>query len=312
MPTARVRSVMRILLTNDDGINAPGLIALHKVLAEIDPIAEVFTVAPKTVQSATSHGVTFHTPLMVEPVSHLDGYAVDGRPADCVKVALSALWPERFGEGSRPDLVISGMNAGANCGVNVIYSGTVAAAIEAAFLGPPSLAVSMHLGRGRPLFDVGAMHARRAIEKIIETKSLGQHECLSINIPRCEEILPDTPEGREEMRRARAGSGSPGQVASAQAYEHGPDVNDEHDPLAPMPVSVCPMNTHGLIDRFERRVSPAGQAYYWSAAGGLDFHNTEPGTDVDLLFKRHITVTPLSFDLTAHDSLRHWQSKLGN
>ena len=156
------------------------------------------------------------------------------------------------------------------------------------------------------------MHARRAIEKIIETKSLGQHECLSINIPRCEEILPDTPEGREEMRRARAGSGSPGQVASAQAYEHGPDVNDEHDPLAPIPVSVCPMNTHGLIDRFERRVSPAGQAYYWSAAGGLDFHNTEPGTDVDLLFRRHITVTPLSFDLTAHDSLRHWQSKLGN
>ncbi len=302
---------MRILLTNDDGINAPGLIALHKALAQIDPIAEVFTVAPKTVQSATGHGVTFHTPLMVEPVSHLEGFAVDGRPADCMKIALSALWPERFGEGTRPDLVISGMNAGANCGVNVIYSGTVAAAIEAAFLGPPAIAVSMHLGRGRPLFDVGAMHARKAIEKILATKSLGQHECLSINIPRCEDFLPDTPEGREEMRRARAGSGSPGQVASSQAYDHGPDVNDEHDPLAPMPITVCPMNTHGLIDRFEKRVSPAGQAYYWSAAGGLDFHGTEPGTDVDLLFKRHITVTPLSFDLTASDSLRHWESKLG-
>ena len=72
--------VMRILLTNDDGINAPGLLALHKAISEIDPLGEVFTVAPKTVQSATSHGVTFHTPLVVEPASHVDGFAVDGRP----------------------------------------------------------------------------------------------------------------------------------------------------------------------------------------------------------------------------------------
>lgn len=301
---------MRILLTNDDGINAPGIIALHKAIAEIDPLGEVFTVAPKTVQSATGHGVTFHEPLMVEPATHLDGFAVDGRPADCMKVALSALWAERFGAGSRPDLVISGMNAGANCGVNVIYSGTVAAAIEAAFLGPPAIAVSMHLGRGRPLFDAGAMHARRALDRILASGPLDPHECLSINIPRCEESLPDTPEGREQMRRARAGTGSPGQPVSVQAYEHGPDVNDEHDPLAEMPISVCPMNTHGLIDRFERRESPSGQAYYWSAAGGLDFHKTEPGTDVDLLFQRHITVTPLTFDLTARDSLRGWEERL--
>lgn len=305
---------MRILLTNDDGINAPGLLALHKAIAEIDPLGEVFTVAPKTVQSATSHGVTFHTPLVVERVSHIDGFAVDGRPADCVKIALSTLWPERFGEGSRPDLVISGMNAGANCGVNVIYSGTVAAAIEASFLGPPAIAVSMHLGRGRPLFQAGAMHARRAIDAILQSGVPDQHECISINVPRCEELLPDTPEGREEMRRARSESGSPGMPISsgpAQAYEFGPDVDAPHDPLAEMPITVCPMNTHGLIDRFEKRTSPGGQTYYWSAAGGLDFHDTEPGTDVDLLFKRHITVTPLSFDLTAHDSLRSWEKKLG-
>jgi len=304
---------VKILLTNDDGINAPGLLAIHRAISERDPLGDVFTVAPKTVQSATSHGVTFHTPLMVEPATHLDGFAVDGRPADCVKLALSTLWPARFGEGARPDLVISGMNSGANCGVNVIYSGTVAAAIEAAFLGPPSIAVSMHLGRGKALFDVGARHARRAIDAVLAAGPLEQHECLSINIPRCEEDLPDTPEGRAESMRSRMASGSPGMVPTGrgESYECGPDADLPHDPHAEMPISICPMNTHGMVDRFEKRTSPSGQDYYWSTAGGLDFHNTEPGTDVELLFKRHITVTPLSFDLTANDSLERWRGRIG-
>ena len=115
---------MRILLTNDDGISAPGIVALHDAISDL---GEVVVVAPKTVQSATSHGITYHQPLMVSDVRvtrTMRGSAVDGRPADCVKLALTNLWPERFGEGQRPDLVISGMNAGANCGINVIYSGT--------------------------------------------------------------------------------------------------------------------------------------------------------------------------------------------
>ncbi|MBZ0171614.1 MAG: 5'/3'-nucleotidase SurE, partial [Phycisphaerales bacterium] len=139
---------MRILLTNDDGIRAPGLIALHDALRETltDTITDLVVVAPLTVQSATSHGVTFHEPLMTRTVrasATVTGTAVDGRPADCTKLALTNLWPERFGEGSRPDLVVSGMNMGSNAGINVIYSGTVAAAIEAAFMGVPSIAVSM-------------------------------------------------------------------------------------------------------------------------------------------------------------------------
>jgi 5'-nucleotidase len=75
-----------------------------------------------------------------------EGVAVEGTPADCVKLSLRALWPERHGAGTRPDLVISGMNHGANVGINVIYSGTVAAAVEAAFLGVPAIAVSLMLG----------------------------------------------------------------------------------------------------------------------------------------------------------------------
>jgi len=128
---------MKILLTNDDGINAPGIVAMHRALSTPDPLGEVYAVAPLTVQSATSHGITFHTPLMVtqETINNEPCLAVDGRPADCTKLALTNLWGDKFGQGSRPDLVISGMNAGANCGINVIYSGTVAAAIEAACKG---------------------------------------------------------------------------------------------------------------------------------------------------------------------------------
>ncbi len=283
---------MRILLTNDDGIHAPGIEALYRALVDLDgrfggPVcgAEVvWPVAPLEVQSATSHGVTFRTPLMVtqETVSpEMTGLAVDGRPADCVKLAICSLWPERFGAGSRPDLVISGMNAGANVGINVIYSGTVAAAIEAAFLGVPSIAVSLHLGRGTTRFDLGAAHARRAIERVVRggmtgdaEAPLGPHDCLSINIPCCQQepLDPPTPEEPELV--------------------------------------FCPMNTHGLNDSYERRVSPGGDLYYWASGHGLDFRSADPGTDVDLLLRRKITVTPLRYDLTAHHRLAPWRRAL--
>ena len=288
--------------------------ALHRAIAEAGGLLggepdEVFTVAPLTVQSATSHGVTFSEPLMTRPAKHLVGISVDGRPADCVKLALSTLWPERYGAGSRPDLVISGMNAGANCGINVIYSGTVAAAIEAAFLGIPSIAVSLHLGRGRTLYDTAARHAVRAIRTVLAGGPLAPHTCININIPRCEAPIENTPEARERNMAANEEAGLPGGIATPE-YELGPDAADQHDPDATMPISVCPMNVHGLIDRFERRVSPAGQPYYWSSAGGLDFHDTAPGSDVDLLFKRHITVTPLTFDLTDRQTMLHWRQRL--
>lgn len=277
---------MRVLLTNDDGIHAPGIEALYNALVDHDgshggPFAEtVWPVAPLEVQSASSHGVTFKTPLMVsrEEVSpRMSGLAVDGRPADCVKLAICSLWPERFGAGQRPDLVISGMNAGTNVGINVIYSGTVAAAIEAAFLGVPSIAVSLHLGRSKTRFDVAARHARRVLDRIIRSNPPGSgllaaHSCISINIPICsdEPINPPTP--------------------------------------ADPPIAICPMNTHGLIDNYERRVSPGGDVYYWAAGSGLDFRGADPGTDVERLLQRCITITPLKYDLTDHAALGPWRA----
>lgn len=182
---------MRILLTNDDGIHAAGIRALHTAL---DGLGEIVTIAPLTVQSATGHGITFDEPLMCEEVAvqpGMHGTAVDGRPADCVKLALRAIWQERFGPGSRPDLTISGMNMGANVGINVLYSGTVGAAVESAFLGVPSIAVSLHLGeRAKTEYGRAAEIARTVIDRMLEHR-LEQHSVLSINVPRTES--PDAP-----------------------------------------------------------------------------------------------------------------------
>jgi len=297
---------MRILLCNDDGIHAPGIVALYDALRGITepgtpepreamnaahppgtiagpigafmgaliggPASEVMVVAPLTVQSATGHGITFREPLMTKHIDinpRMSGIAVDGRPADCIKLALCELWPRRFGAGSRPDLVISGMNMGANVGINVLYSGTVAAALEAAFLGVPSVAVSLHHGRERPRFDVAAWHARAVIERLLRKGPLKPHACVNINIP-----------------------------------------ITEHDGPMP-PTAVCPMNTHGTLDAFVHNTNPMGEEYYWSSGQPMAFHATEPGSDVQSLFSRHITLTPLSFDLTDHGRLDELRGRVG-
>src|SRR4051812_48602054 len=112
---------MRILLTNDDGVYAPGLRALRR---ELMKLGEVTVVAPATEQSAAGHSITLLTPLLIQQVldeeQRVLGWAVEGKPADCVKLALQELLPEK------PDLIVSGLNAGSNAGINVLYSGTVA------------------------------------------------------------------------------------------------------------------------------------------------------------------------------------------
>jgi len=128
---------MLMLLTNDDGIFAPGLAALERALRRL---GDVSVVAPSTEQSGVGHAITFLTPLTAKEVfdgSRRRGWAVDGSPADAVKLGISEFCPQR------PDLVVSGINSGLNAGINVLYSGTVAAAIEGAFFGITSIAVSL-------------------------------------------------------------------------------------------------------------------------------------------------------------------------
>ncbi len=266
---------MRILLTNDDGIRAPGIRSLHH---EVAKLGETNTIAPLTVQSATSHGVTFHEPLMVKDIHVNDqfhGIAVDGRPADCVKLAITCLWEQRFT--GQPDLVISGMNAGMNAGIHIIYSGTVGAAIEGAFLGVPAIAVSLHFKDYESIhWDIAANRARIAIEKILSFGPLPPHSMFNINIPLTE----------------------------------GPDrqVLIDHTPT----IKTVPMNLAAVGDDYDRRQSPSGQDYYWITGDGLNFDHTTEGSDVEAIFDGAITVTPLQYDLSDHSRILTWKNRLND
>src|SRR5207253_10310824 len=138
-------------------------------------------VAPATEQSAVGHSITLLTPLLVQEI-HDDhgqflGWAVEGRPADCVKLALLELLPEP------PDVIVSGLNAGANDGINVLYSGTVAAAIEGSFFHRTSIAVSQEYLKPRPLdFPRGAALARQVIEQIL-AREPEEGSLFNVNIP---------------------------------------------------------------------------------------------------------------------------------
>jgi 5'-nucleotidase len=173
---------MRILLTNDDGILAPGLMALHAAVADM---GQVSVVAPASPQSAAGHGITVGGEMAVDRVSidgRFWGLSVEGRPADCVKLAFRALLPEK------PDLVLSGINAGANTGINVLYSGTVAAAAEGAMLGAKAVAFSLAVG-GELDFARAARYCRAVLE-ILLAGGLEAGRLVNVNIPYLKEGHP--------------------------------------------------------------------------------------------------------------------------
>ena len=151
---------MQILLTNDDGIFAPGLAAIYKELVKI---GDVMVVAPADSRSGTSHSVTFLQPLVCNKVDisgQFTGFSVQGSPADCVKLACMQLHKGPI------DLLVAGINKGANAGINVYYSGTVAAAMEAAFLKIPSVAMSLAAEENMD-FETAANYCIQILKKIL-------------------------------------------------------------------------------------------------------------------------------------------------
>ena len=152
---------MRILLTNDDGINAAGFAALQKVAAALSD--EVWSVAPETDQSGTAHSLTLHEPLRTRKLGERM-FSVRGTPTDCAIMAVHSLMPQR------PDLILSGINHGENAGADVTYSGTVAGAIEGTLLGVPSIALSLSLSGRAPStghWDSPVAHAPALIRRLI-------------------------------------------------------------------------------------------------------------------------------------------------
>lgn len=248
---------MRILLTNDDGIYAKGIETLHEQLRQEH---EILVVAPETEQSAVGHAITLMDPLRVKPVDRngaFFGYAVNGTPADCVKLAISELMEEP------PNLVVSGINLGANVGINVIYSGTVSAATEGIILGVSAIAVSVDSYRN-PDFLPAALFTRLLVRQVL-AKGLPPHTLLNVNVP----ALPQS-----EIRG----------------------------------VKVTRQGITRFRERFDRRVDPRNNVYYWQC-GSTPPVREDGDTDASALSCGCISVTPIHHDLTNHnflDRLRGW------
>ena len=179
---------MNILVCNDDGIFAPGLTALVWVARQL---GDVTVVAPESPQSAMAHSITLTRPLTVTPVQipgehGFEGLAVDGRPADCVRLAIKNLITTPI------DLVLSGINPGANVGINVFYSGTVAAAAEATMMGIPAVAISVERQNGddiNPDFMQAAKITRGLLDKLL-AHALNSDDLININIPDLSKSAP--------------------------------------------------------------------------------------------------------------------------
>lgn len=248
----------RILLSNDDGIFAPGLAALRRAVADM---GDVEVIAPASGQSAAGHSITLTASLTVREVRLAEGWAgrsVDGRPADCVRLAIRKLLDPP------PDIVIAGINAGANVGVNVFYSGTVAAAAEAAMLGIPAVAMSAAVpdGADREDFSPVARVCRWVLGRLLDA-GLAGGDLINVNVPAVDEHAAAWPRGVVVVRQS---------TAEIQDAYHSTTVEGNH------------------------RAFRLSEEYGFTAE--------QANTDVVRLADGFVTVTPLHVDMTNHDRLR--------
>lgn len=182
----------RILISNDDGIHAPGIKLLEKVARTLTK--DVWVVAPETEQSATSHSLTIRRPLRLRQVSRRR-YAVDGTPTDSVLLGINHLLKK-----DKPTLVLSGVNRGGNLGEDVTYSGTVAAAMEATILGVPSIAFSQYLTPDKPIHWATAEHWAPEIIRRVTRAGWGRNVLINVNFP---DVAADKVTGIEITRQGK-------------------------------------------------------------------------------------------------------------
>lgn len=260
---------MRILITNDDGINAPGLEVLTEIAAEIaGPGGEVWTVAPAFEQSGVGHCISYTHPMMIAELGPRR-FAAEGSPADCVLAALYDVMA-----GARPDLVLSGVNRGNNAAENVLYSGTIGGAMEAALQGVPAIALSQFMGRETEVLDdsfqASRVHGAAVVRAILE-KGLWDWAdyrlFYNVNFP---------PVGAAAVKGTRV---------AAQGFRRDTAFS------------------------VEPHLSPSGRRFLW-IRGGAQHLPTLPGTDAAVNLQGYISVTPMRCDLTAHDVLSDLEARL--
>ena len=254
---------MRILITNDDGINAPGLVTLEAIAAEVaGPQGEVWTVAPAFEQSGVAHCISYVHPTLIAELGPRR-YAAEGTPADCVLAAIADVLRD-----NPPDLVLSGVNRGNNSGENVMYSGTIGGAMEAALQGLPAIALSQYMGsRTTGLadpFECARMHGPRLIRQLLEYGDWTSDEDFrlfyNLNFPPCDAA---------SVRGTRV---------AAQGRRRG--VRFEAEPYH----------------------APNGRRFLW-VMGGSQTAPATPGSDVDVNMQDYISLTPMRPDLTCHKTL---------
>lgn len=219
-----------ILVTNDDGVGSPGLHALLEAMREL---GEVSMVAPEIERSAVGHAITRDAPLRVEEFAlngQTVGYAVNGTPADCVKLAVSTLLERR------PDLVMSGINLGPNTAHNIIYSGTVSAATEARILGIPSMAISVGAFKD-PIWETSATFAQR-LARLVLKHGLPPKVLLNVNVPNLAlaevkgvRVTRQGDSGYEDRFESHGDSRSTTYYQSAASYRMS-DIDDGTDAFA--------------------------------------------------------------------------------
>lgn len=255
--------MLKILLSNDDGYQAPGIQALYDVLSQV---AQVDVVAPEHNNSAKSNALTLHSPLYVHTADNGFRY-VNGTPADCVHIALTGLLDYR------PDLVVSGINNGANMGDDTIYSGTVGAAMEGYLFGIPALAFSQ-VERGWGHLDAAATKALELVQALAPA--------------------------------ARALSDAVRDGASGHAHPWLLNVNVPNVPVAEIRgFKVARLGRRHAAESVITQTNPRGETMYWIGAAGPVKDDTE-GTDFHATAQGYASITPLQIDLTDHATLAYW------
>lgn len=264
---------MNFLITNDDGFDGPGLAALYRALC---PLGTVAVSAPAVCHSAKGHAVNTWNPIKVErrqvaPFGEID--IVDASPADCVRVGLRA--PGKF----QPDYVIAGINTGANLGVDLFYSGTAAAAREAAILGIPSIAVSRYMRPDQPVdWDSMVPHVTRVIQQLISPEhQLEAGYFWNLNFP------------------AIAGDQHPNEITFAAQNLKSHEIQFEEVPEAERPID----QDHGDQKNSDQKNVDEKNVAWFRYAGNFRNRGLMPECDVTLCFEDKITATPIDLCTTA-------------
>ena len=248
-----------ILITNDDGYQSKGI---QSLINAVKDFGEIIIVAPKAPQSGMGHAITVNHSIRCKTTNFygsLVAYSCSGTPVDCIKMGIYLL------DGRRPDVILSGINHGTNVSTNILYSGTMGAAVEGALEGIPSVGFSLTDSSENADFSYSEKVVSLITKKVLKN-GIKKGTCLNVNIP---------------------------------------NVNESNI----KGIKVCRQGRAFWKDDFDKRIDPSGKSYYW-LKGSFSSKETNIDTDINYLEKKFVTIVPVQYDVTCHNSiseLKKWK-----